>query len=131
MIAGGDLERQVVDGLEYVSLRQQNRLDSREANVRFLAPFDPLVWDRRRFEHLWGWAYRFEAYTPPARRQRGYYAMPMLWKDDIIGWANVNIRDDKLSMDVGFAKKQPRDTAFRLALEEEFERIKAFLEVES
>jgi uncharacterized protein YcaQ len=131
MIAGGDLERQVVDGLEYVSLRQQNRFDSREAIVRFLAPFDPLVWDRRRFEHLWGWAYRFEAYTPPARRQRGYYAMPMLWKDDIIGWANVNIRDGKLSMDVGFAKKQPRDTAFRLALEEEFERIKAFLEVES
>lgn len=131
MLADGDLESQVVDGLEYVSLRQQNRFDSREPVVRFLAPFDPLVWDRRRFEHLWGWAYRFEAYTPPARRQRGYYAMPMLWKDDIIGWANVNIRDGKLSMDVGFAKKQPRDTAFRLALEEEFERIKAFLEMES
>ena len=32
--------------------------------VRLLAPFDPVVWDRRRFELLWGWAYRFEAYTP-------------------------------------------------------------------
>jgi uncharacterized protein YcaQ len=29
--------------------------------VRLLAPFDPVVWDRRRFELLWGWAYRFEA----------------------------------------------------------------------
>lgn len=46
--------------------------------VRLLAPFDPLVWDRRRFEHLWGWAYRFEAYTPPAQRRLGYYALPML-----------------------------------------------------
>jgi hypothetical protein len=32
--------------------------------LRLLAPFDPVVWDRRRFELLWGWAYRFEAYTP-------------------------------------------------------------------
>jgi uncharacterized protein YcaQ len=32
--------------------------------VRLLAPFDPVVWDRRRFQLLWGWAYRFEAYTP-------------------------------------------------------------------
>ena len=32
--------------------------------VRLLAPFDPVVWDRRRFESFWGWAYRFEAYTP-------------------------------------------------------------------
>jgi len=40
--------------------------------VRLLAPFDPVVWDRRRFELLWGWAYRFEAYTPPAQRKLGY-----------------------------------------------------------
>jgi uncharacterized protein len=33
--------------------------------VRLLAPFDPVVWDRTRFELLWGWVYRFEAYTPP------------------------------------------------------------------
>ena len=37
--------------------------------VRLLAPFDPVVWDRRRFELLWGWAYRFEAYTPVAQAQ--------------------------------------------------------------
>ena len=40
------------------------------AKVRLLAPFDPVVWDRRRFELLWGWAYRFEAYTPAAKRVR-------------------------------------------------------------
>ena len=34
--------------------------------VRLLTPFDPVVWDRDRFELLWGWTYRFEAYTPPA-----------------------------------------------------------------
>jgi uncharacterized protein len=49
--------------------------------VRFLAPFDPTVWDRRRLEHLWGWTYRFEAYVPERNRRRGYYAMPLLWMD--------------------------------------------------
>lgn len=63
-------------------------MSGREASspqVNFLAPFDPLVWDRRRFEHLWGWSYRFEAYTPPAKRVRGYYAMPLLWGERVIG----------------------------------------------
>ena len=49
--------------------------------MRLLAPFDPVVWDRRRFEMFWGWAYRFEAYTPAAKRQLGYYALPLLWRD--------------------------------------------------
>ena len=40
-----------------------------DQRVRFLAPFDPVVWDRRRFEHFWNWEYRLEAYTPPAKRK--------------------------------------------------------------
>ena len=61
--------------------------------VRLLAPFDPVVWDRRRFEMLWGWAYRFEAYTPVPKRKLGYYALPLLWRDRVIGWANVSVKD--------------------------------------
>src|SRR5262245_17947420 len=37
-------------------------------SVHLLAPFDPIVWDRRRFEMLWDWSYRFEAYTPVKKR---------------------------------------------------------------
>jgi uncharacterized protein YcaQ len=51
--------------------------------VRLLAPFDPVVWDRTRFELFWGWAYRFEAYTPPRLRKLGYYALPLLWRDKV------------------------------------------------
>ena len=127
MIAGGVLESHVVDGLEYVFPPSQKRHDSHEQGVRFLAPFDPLVWDRRRFEHLWGWEYRFEAYTPPARRQRGYYAMPMLWNDDIIGWANATVRDGKFSVDVGFAKTHSDRNSFRYELKAECERMASFL----
>ena len=67
--------------------------------VRLLAPFDPVVWDRRRFELFWGWPYRFEAYTPLAKRKLGYYALPMLWRDRVVGWANLSVRDGVLQHD--------------------------------
>ena len=60
--------------------------------MRLLAPFDPVVWDRRRFELFWGWAYRFEAYTPAPKRKLGYYALPLLWRDRVIGWGNLSLR---------------------------------------
>ena len=72
------------------------RAKSATQRVRFLAPFDPVVWDRRRFERFWGWEYRLEAYTPPAKRKFGYYALPLLWRDDVIGWVNAQARDGSL-----------------------------------
>jgi len=127
LIVSGDLQSRVVDGLEYVWPTSTTIKKAEEPLVRFLAPFDPLVWDRRRFEHLWGWPYRFEAYTPPAKRVRGYYAMPLLWDDDVIGWANASVRDGRLNIDLGFVQKLPRSTAFRHALDEECERLNLFL----
>ena len=75
--------------------------------VRLLAPFDPLVWDRRRFEMLWGWAYRFEAYTPARQRKLGYYALPLLWRDRVIGWGNVSVKDGELIADLGYVASRP------------------------
>ena len=96
--------------------------------VRLLAPFDPVVWDRRRFEIFWGWAYRFEAYTPAAKRLRGYYALPLLWRDQVIGWVNLAVRGDKLQVDLGYVSgSAPRETAFGLALEDELARLRTFL----
>jgi uncharacterized protein YcaQ len=96
--------------------------------VRLLAPFDPVVWDRRRFEILWGWAYRFEAYTPPARRTFGYYALPLLWRDHVIGWANLVVRAGALHAGFGYvASRPPRGRDYRRALDEELDRVRAFL----
>jgi uncharacterized protein YcaQ len=96
--------------------------------VRLLAPFDPVVWDRRRFEMFWGWAYRFEAYTPAPKRVRGYYALPLLWHDQVIGWGNVAVQDGQLHTELGYQSgKAPREKAFNRALEEELDRMRAFL----
>jgi uncharacterized protein YcaQ len=98
-----------------------------EDRVRLLAPFDPVVWDRRRFELFWGWPYRFEAYTPLAKRKLGYYALPLLWRDDVVGWANVSVRDGVLRHDIAYAKRRPTDRGFAGELEAELDRLRDFL----
>jgi uncharacterized protein YcaQ len=98
--------------------------------VRLLAPFDPVVWDRRRFEIFWGWAYRFEAYTPAPKRLLGYYALPLLWRDAVIGWGNVGVGPDgRLAATLGYvAGAAPRDALFRRELEAELARLEAFVQ---
>ena len=96
--------------------------------VRLLAPFDPIVWDRRRFEILWEWAYRFEAYTPAPKRKFGYYALPLLWRDRVIGWANVKVTDGSLRAECGYVTgRPPRERAFKRALDQELARVNLFL----
>src|SRR5213083_67778 len=81
--------------------------------VRLLTPFDPVVWDRDRFELLWDWLYRFEAYTPALKRKLGYYALPLLWRDRVVGWANLAVKDDALSCDRGCIEgRHPNERAF-------------------
>ena len=121
----------MVDGVTWYWPQGQSPMSTRHAPtdmVRLLAPFDPVVWNRRRFELLWGWAYRFEAYTPAPKRVRGYYALPLLWRDQVIGWGNISIADGKLSADLGYvAGKPPRNVGFRQALDNELQHMKAFL----
>ena len=96
--------------------------------VRLLAPFDPVVWDRRRFELLWGWAYRFEAYTPAPKRVRGYYALPLLWRDQVIGWGNLAVKGDVLSVDLGYVSgSAPKEAGFESALDHELAALRTFL----
>jgi uncharacterized protein len=99
-----------------------------EEAVRLLAPFDPVVSDRARFELLWGWVYRFEAYTPVPKRLRGYYALPLLWRDQVIGWGNLTVKDAELRSDFGYVNSRPpRDRIFQRELELELERVRVFL----
>lgn len=102
-----------------------------DITLRLLAPFDPLVWDRRRFELFWGWAYRFEAYTPAPKRKLGYYALPLLWRGQVVGWANLTLRDQKLDCQLGFVKRRPRDAPFARALDAELARVQTFLSARS
>jgi uncharacterized protein YcaQ len=53
--------------------------------VTLLAPLDPFVWDRALLRDLFGFDYRWEVYTPAHLRRYGYYALPLLWGDRVVG----------------------------------------------
>ena len=121
-----------VDGVQWFWPPSEKPTATRHSvddRLRFLAPFDPVAWDRRRFKLFWGWEYKLEAYVPAHKRRMGHYAMPMLWGEHMLGWANLKVVDGELQHDVGFAGPRPRDRAFRLALDAALQHTQEFLEL--
>jgi hypothetical protein len=127
--AGSHVRRVVVDGTTWLLPAAEAILRDTVDRVRLLAPFDPIVWDRRRFERFWGWPYRFEAYTPAPKRQWGYYALPLLWGDRVIGWGNLGVdARGRLQPKLGYVDRGAgRDPIQRRELEAELDRMKTFL----
>jgi len=121
-----------VDGVRWFWPPNENPGSARyrvDDQLRFLTPFDPVVWDRRRFRLLWGWEYRSEAYVPAHARRRGHYAMPLLWRERVLGWANLKMIDGQLHHELGFAGRKPRGSDFQRALDEALDGMRQLLDV--
>jgi hypothetical protein len=117
-----------IDGVDWYWPADEDPASSgRQDAVRLLTPFDPVVSDRDRFELLWGWVYRFEAYTPAHKRKLGYYALPLLWRDRVIGWGNLSVKNGKLESEFGYIDAPPRERTFKRELEAELDRMRTFL----
>lgn len=86
-------EVRIVDGPALYCLREDLPLlhltevpeVKQDTTPRLLAPLDPLIYDRRVTSRLWDYDYTWEVYTPPAKRQRGYYALPLLAGTELVG----------------------------------------------
>ena len=94
LVEGGALVPVAVDGVRgerYVLSAERGRLyacaddDAPLRGVTLLAPLDPFVWDRALLRSLFGFDYRWEVYTPAHLRRFGYYALPLLWGDRLVG----------------------------------------------
>ena len=101
LIASGALVEVAVEGLRgprYLPSDALSALDAAEAEVRdgappgraepgvaFLAPLDPFVWDRALLRDLFAFDYVWEVYVPQAKRRWGYYVLPVLFGDRIVG----------------------------------------------
>jgi uncharacterized protein len=120
-----------LDGIDWYWPATESLASARwqpDDGVRLLTPFDPIVWDRRRFNIFWDWVYRFEAYTPAPKRKLGYYALPLLWHDKVIGWGNLAAIGGVLRSSFGYASgRVPPEPAFRVGLDAELARINSFL----
>ena len=91
MVADGTLRRVRVDGVrderfmlasDAPFLRKRRQVG---AGVALLGPLDPFVWDRELLRQLFDFDYVWEVYTPKAKRKHGYYVLPILFGDALVG----------------------------------------------
>jgi hypothetical protein len=76
------------------------KLPEAPERMRLLSPFDPVIRDRARVQRLFGFDYRFEAFVPEPQRKYGYYVLPMLEGDNLVGRIDPKFQRERGALEV-------------------------------
>lgn len=110
--------------------RQLRRSPPPPGRIRLLSPFDPAIRDRKRLQRLFAFDYRLEAFVPKPKRRYGYYVLPILEGDRLLGRLDPKYHSDRTELEVKALWWEPGveiDSGRKRSLEEAVERLAAFL----
>jgi hypothetical protein len=131
LVEGGQLEEVQVEGWgkpAYVVAGSHPRRPRRRHGT-LLSPFDSLIWTRERTERLFGFRYRIEIYVPAPRRTYGYYVMPLLLGDELVG--RFDLKSDRkggaLMVHGAFSEPGADPGVVALAALEELDHLRQWL----
>lgn len=128
-IADGHLDEVKIEGSRRTFLTEPGWADGPIAppddRLRILAPLDPLLWDRKLVEQLFGFRYVWEVYKPAATREWGWYVVPLLHRGQLVGRLEGRRCGDVLQIDNVWAEpgRQLDEVALDHALERHAEAL--------
>ncbi|WP_166386401.1 winged helix-turn-helix domain-containing protein [Polaribacter sp. 11A2H] len=131
MYANKELQEVHVSGQVYYALPNALSLLSKPMNsqLKILSPFDNLLIQRKRMQHLFNFDYKIECYTPAVKRKYGYFSLPILWDGKLV--ARMDCKADKKSATLHihhlfFEENFSFNESFKAAFIKEIEAFKSF-----
>ncbi|MBE0392845.1 winged helix-turn-helix domain-containing protein [Flavobacterium sp. PL002] len=131
MHSNNELVQLSVNGQTYYAFPDTLHLVNKPINskLKILSPFDNLLIQRKRMQHLFDFEYKIECYTPESKRKYGYFSLPILWEGKLV--ARMDCKADKKSATLHihhlfFEENFSFNDAFKVAFSKEIAAFKSF-----